>query len=44
MQSPAGTTVVAQGDMAFLRDVKAYLQERGVESQLVSPPGGCGTG
>jgi hypothetical protein len=24
--------------------VKAYLQERGVESQLVSPPGGCGTG
>jgi len=36
--------IVAQGDTALLRDVQAYLRQRGVEAQMVSPPGGCGTG
>jgi len=36
--------VVAQGDMAHLREIQRVLRARGIDSQMMQPPGGCGSG
>jgi len=36
--------VVAQGDMGHLREIQRVLRARGIEAQMMQPPGGCGSG
>lgn len=36
--------VVAQGDMTHLREIQRVLRARGIQAQMMQPPGGCGSG
>jgi len=41
---PAGMVVVSQGGMDQLKSLQRRLRARGIESELVAPPGGgCGS-
>jgi hypothetical protein len=36
--------VVAQGDLSHLRDLKRFLEARGIDARMMQPPQGCGSG
>lgn len=36
-------SVVAQGDLGYMKELKLFLGKRGVESELMQPPEGCGS-
>ena len=36
-------TILTQGPLTDLKRMSRYLASTGIESQLVMPPGGCGT-
>jgi hypothetical protein len=36
-------SVVAQGDLGYLKELKRFLSSRGVEAHLMQPPEGCGS-
>ena len=44
MEVPNGTTLLAQGGLDHLRDLRNFLARRGVEAQIIQPPGYTGKG
>jgi hypothetical protein len=36
--------VLAQGSCDSIEDMRRVLDRQGIRSELMSPPGGCGTG
>lgn len=44
MQMPSGLAVLAQGSTDAIQDMRRVLDRRGIRSELMAPPGGCGSG
>ena len=40
----APTSILAQGNVDHLKELQRLLTKRGVVSEFVQPPGGCGSG
>lgn len=44
MELPNELAVLAQGSTDEIGDMRRALERRGIRSELVAPPGGCGSG
>jgi hypothetical protein len=44
MELPNELAVLAQGSSDAIQDMRRVLDRRGIPSELLAPPGGCGTG
>lgn len=41
---PPGYALLAQGTSDAIQDMRRVLDRRGIRTELMAPPGGCGTG
>lgn len=44
MSIPSDFAVLAQGSSDAIQDMRRVLERKGIRTELMAPPGGCGTG